>query len=87
MFGTLQCKVPQQEPLTYVENPDLETALSHVQREKPHTSCELCRKRKVGFPLADCYIYDVPLEPLSRLLSNFLGRISYLVQRMLHRLR
>ncbi|RYP41969.1 hypothetical protein DL767_000600 [Monosporascus sp. MG133] len=52
MFGTLN--VLPEVPLTFVENPDLASALSRSRRDKPHISCKLCRLRKVrcsGDPL------------------------------------
>ncbi|KAK4244366.1 hypothetical protein C7999DRAFT_17374 [Corynascus novoguineensis] len=52
MFGTLN--VLPEVPLTFVENPDLTSALSRRRRDKPHISCNLCRLRKVrcsGDPL------------------------------------
>ncbi|RYO99262.1 hypothetical protein DL763_001626 [Monosporascus cannonballus] len=52
MFGTLN--VLPEVPLTFVENPDLASALSRSRRDKPHVSCKLCRLRKIrcsGDPL------------------------------------
>lgn len=49
MFGTLQCSLPRKEPLTFVENMDQASALSRTRCDKPHTSCMLCRKRKVNY--------------------------------------
>ncbi|KAF2839935.1 hypothetical protein M501DRAFT_991922 [Patellaria atrata CBS 101060] len=47
MFGTLMCSVQRKEPLTFIENTDHVSALSRSARDKPHMSCELCRKRKI----------------------------------------
>ncbi|KAM3441715.1 hypothetical protein MY4824_001493 [Beauveria thailandica] len=45
MFGTLTCH--PQEPLTFVENVDLASALNRNRRDCPHISCESCRQKKI----------------------------------------
>jgi hypothetical protein len=49
MFGTLN--ILPEVPLTFVENPDLASALNRSRRDKPHISCKLCRLRKVSEPV------------------------------------
>ncbi|KAH7080823.1 hypothetical protein FB567DRAFT_531829 [Paraphoma chrysanthemicola] len=47
MFGTLVSDLQREEPLTFVENTDPTSALRRNRRDKPHSSCELCRARKI----------------------------------------
>lgn len=48
MFGSLVTTNGQNDMLTFVENSDLESALSRTKRPKVHVSCEFCRIRKVN---------------------------------------
>lgn len=67
MFGTLDLQ--RKEPLTFVENTDPASALSRSRRDKPHTSCEFCRTRKVSFlspPLPLYFLFHLSFSAVLR---------------------